>query len=107
MFSSKRSSQISGGCWSVYELSEDRRKLRNLIKLCMNDDYNKAKEEEEEKKSKSNNVSFKGPAKPAKEEEFLDQAGLAFRKGALKALNQDKVLFKKMEMSCYVEDLRR
>ena len=36
----------------------------------------------------------------------IDQVGLAFRRSALTALNQDQILFKKIEMQNYVEELR-
>lgn len=36
----------------------------------------------------------------------FDQAGLAFRRGTLKALNKDNVMFKQIDLHAYVEKLR-
>ena len=91
-------------------MSEDRKKLRSLIRLCMNDEYIKANTEDQERKQRRNKATFTDKKKASidnqKEFEFGDQSGLAFRKGALKALNQDKILFKKIEMHNYVEQVR-
>lgn len=63
--SSVGSAISSGGKGSVgssshgRHLTEDRMKLRNLIRLCMNDEYNRAQQEEEERKSRRNKVTFK------------------------------------------------
>lgn len=76
-------------------------KLRKLIRLCMNDEYAKANEKEDQGKLKRNKATFtnnqqKSPRSSIKREsikndefELFDQVGLAFRKNALTALNQD------------------
>ena len=75
----------------------------------MNEDYLKANEQENEKKR--NKVVFKngqGLNSDSSKEQFDlgDQVGLAFRKSALTALNQDQILYKKMEYYKYIEEIR-
>ena len=77
--------------------------------MCMNEDYLKANEQENEKKR--NKVVFKngqGLNSDSSKEQFDlgDQVGLAFRKSALTALNQDQILYKKMEYYKYIEEIR-
>ena len=63
-------------------------------------------EQEEEKKTRRNKVSFHNKANEDEKFDAADQVGLAFRKSALSALNQDQIMYKKIEMSRYVEELR-
>ena len=88
-------------------------KLRNLIRLCMNDEYTKAnvKVEEERKVRRNGKAVFSDHGRPftpkssimtksqnVDDFEVFDEVGLAFRKSALTALNQDKILFKRIDM---------
>ena len=100
-------SLVSDELDSRHNLNEDKVKLRNLIRLCMNDDYLKHHKQ-------INKATFKSKAKPEgsmadimKEFEVADQTGLAFRRSALTALNQDQILFQRLEMNHYIEDVRK
>ena len=90
----------------------------------MNDDYAKANQEEVDRKMRRRNIvsfsqkgSVAGDTSPRMRESMtdmgkqaeladIDQVGLAFRRSALEALNQDQILFKKIDMQNYVEELR-
>lgn len=73
------------------EISEDRKKLKNIVQMCFNDDYLKAADEEAQKKNSrikhQNKATFENGGPESQQVEIGDQAALAFRKGARKALN--------------------
>ena len=57
IFSDNGSSALSVG-EQVDVITEDRQRLRNLIRLCMNEDYSKAQEEELQRKQRRNKATF-------------------------------------------------
>lgn len=73
----------------------------------MNTDYLKELDGEADLKDRRNKATFHKKSKGGDLDELkFDQAGLAFRKDALKALNKDNIVFKKIDLHSYVESLR-
>ena len=90
------------------EVSEDVQKLRDIYRMCIVTDHSRQAEEEARKRAarrpsrivKQNNATF--------ETELINNtAELAFRKDVLQAMNEEKKMFKKMELLNYIEDMRK
>lgn len=90
-------------------MSEDTQWLRKIVRMCFNDDYKKAMSDEIAKKNerskRRNKATFTTTS--TDEDGMENQAELAFRKSAMKALNQEKILLKKIELHKYIEELRK
>ena len=93
---------------SPQKVSKDKRKIHDILKMCLNQDYVQATEAGDTNTKKVGGATFT-EARSSSDDQKVDMnshMNLAFRKKARDALNMNQMIMKKLELHNYLEEKR-